>query len=398
MKILIKFIDICPYIIASCSLLIVFSMYFSMKSKKNREKTYKYDSKKSRGNIISEMMGTDNKILIWIVRIAIYISGIYIFALFGIIFPYAMISVLSTELFYNSSILTIMALISFVWIAIELFIKFRNKLIILNNNEKEIYIRDIEVEYSPAVLYFLIHNKLETNVILPATILNLCAKKVIKLKENNEGKIDIVDLNDTKTVNELSSDEKYAYKMLTTDITSSKIIEWKNKIKNEYDKYKFSKKHTVSLGAYLLCTYILLIVILIILSIIMGRDTLDKFWGYLAFMIFFASWITIIWSTAINSILNRILKTNKITNFKDTYTKKGAIEFNKWNKFKKFIKEFSLIKEKDYESIVVLGKYLSYSIALGVNKNCDKELLQKINIEYFFDFDKVLKNLSIDLS
>ena len=87
-----------------------------------------------------------------------------------------------------------------VWITIQLFISFRNKLILLRNNKKEIYIRDIEVDYSPAVLFYLINNKLETKVVLPATILNLCANKIIKLEENQD-----VCLNCGKLVHEQAS-------------------------------------------------------------------------------------------------------------------------------------------------------------------------------------------------
>lgn len=84
--------------------------------------------------------------------------------------------------------------------------------------------------------------------------------------------------------------------------------------------------------------------------------------------------------------------THSEKSFIDTYTKKGALEYNKWKKFEKFMVEFTLIKEKNYQNIVLLGKYLSYSIALGINKKCDKELYNKINKNYSFDYE-IISNL-----
>ena len=46
-----------------------------------------------------------------------------------------------------------------------------------------------------------------------------------------------------------------------------------------------------------------------------------------------------------------------------------------------------MIKERDHKRKVRWGKNLSYSIALGINKKCDKELYDKIEKEYLFDFN-----------
>lgn len=272
-----------------------------------------------------------------------------------------------------------------VWITIQLFISFRNKLILLRNNKKEIYIRDIEVDYSPAVLFYLINNKLETKVVLPATILNLCANKIIKLEENQEGYINIIDLKNKDLVNKLSDDEKYAYEMITNGINSSTLIEWQEKVQKEYYKYKFSKKHTTPLRIYYNYIYIIIIAVLFAVSLLNNIE--DGGWNFVLYIMGFVSFSIV---PIIEITNNRKKKKKKSTQFKDTYTRKGAIELNKWKKFENFIKDFTLVNEKEYKSIIILGKYLSYSIVLGLNNKCDQELLRKINAEYLFDFRRIL--------
>ncbi|AMK15240.1 DUF2207 domain-containing protein [Methanobrevibacter olleyae] len=48
------------------------------------------------------------------------------------------------------------------------------------------------------------------------------------------------------------------------------------------------------------------------------------------------------------------------------YTLKGKLYSEKWDKFKKFLKDYSLIKEHPPESIAIWNKYLVYATALGV--------------------------------
>lgn len=48
------------------------------------------------------------------------------------------------------------------------------------------------------------------------------------------------------------------------------------------------------------------------------------------------------------------------------YTMKGKLYTERWEKFKKFLKDYSLIKEHPPESIAIWNKYLVYATALGV--------------------------------
>ena len=67
-----------------------------------------------------------------------------------------------------------------------------------------------------------------------------------------------------------------------------------------------------------------------------------------------------IWELAIFYPIRALTKSSE---FIDTYTKKGAIEYNRWKKFEKFMTDYTMIEEKEYENIVILGEYLAYSTA-----------------------------------
>lgn len=312
---------------------------------------------------------------------------IYVFVLMGVAVPYTFLS----GMFDDSRGIILMLAIAFtVWMIVSLGIKVKNQLLVIKNNDKDIYVRDIEVKYSPAVVSYLMDNKIETKKDLPATLLNLCAKNILKIQKDENGKINIIDLKNEKEVINLQEDEKYAYEMLVSGVTSSKIVSWKNKVEEEYAKYQFSKEHKKSLVHYIMGIYIAIFVFVFIYCAITGEYEIT---GNVARIIsvaivatFMGAWEMAIFSGA-KGMINAFINRNEKGDFKDTYTDKGAREYARWKKFEKFIEDFSLINEKEHESVVLWGKYLSYSIALGINKKCDSELFKEIDKKYSFDYN-----------
>ena len=281
-----------------------------------------------------------------------------------------------------------------IWLTISLFIKLKNNLIKSANNGKEIYIRDVEVEYSPAVLSYLMNNKIEVKKDISATLLNLCAKNILKIEKGFDGKLVVKDLQNREEVDKLAEDEKYAYEMLTTKINKQAISEWKDKVVQEYQRYKFSKSHKKGLYNYAVWIYVISFIAIYVFVAMHGGTYDGPFAEGLAFI--FVAMMGMLFASFIYKIIRTIIKPYKNSEFKDKYTRKGAKEFNKWKKFEKFIEDYTLVEEKDHENIVVLGKYLSYSIALGINKKCDKELYDKINKTYSFDYDEYANALNVE--
>lgn len=68
------------------------------------------------------------------------------------------------------------------------------------------------------------------------------------------------------------------------------------------------------------------------------------------------------------------------------WTEKGRLFYLKWNNFKKFLKDNSLINEHPPESVVIWKKYLIYGAALGVADNVYNSMkLQEKNISDYDD-------------
>lgn len=318
--------------------------------------------------------------------ITIVVIFMLLFLLFGaIIFPFYILK----SILGNDGIFFTLFFVFIVWFIISLLIHFKNRFIIRKHNGKEIYIRDITVDYSPAVTSYLMNNKIEVKKDLPATLLNLCANNILKLEKDENNKINIIDLKNDIEVNKLKEDEKYAYQMFITKITPSKIKTWKRKVTEEFENYKFSKPQKKILPEYFTSLYMLVFFIFFVSALIFTifdieiTENIGNLFGYILIIVFFAAW-----ESGFIMMIKAFI-TNSEKSFIDTYTRKGALEYNKWKKFEKFMVDFTLIKEKKYENIVLLGKYLSYSIALNINKKCDKELYKNINKNYSFDFESI---------
>lgn len=355
MNLLFSLFELTPFVIIMCSLVIVISLF----------------SKKETISVI------------FFVFLLIYVAILFC------ILPILLLVLMFEDI---KSIMFMIGIIVAIWCIVYTYINIRNIYIIKKNKITEIYIRDVNVEYSPAVLSYLMNNKLETRKDLPATLLNLCTKGILKIEKSEDGKINIIDLKNKIALSKLKSDEKYAYKMLLDGITDSNIAGWKSEVEKEYAKYKFSLKHKRPLVFYLITIFA---IIFIALSLYMEATGTSEITGKPAEIIakivlspFLGAWI-IISISRLKTLLRKIAqKSNNNKNyFKDTYTKKGAEEYSRWKSFERFMLDFSLIDEKNYESVAIWGKYLSYSIALEINKKCDNELYNKIKRAYSFNYD-----------
>ncbi len=314
-----------------------------------------------------------------------FIIMLLVFSLFGIAVPGLFLSTIFENGF---GIALVIAFILLIWFIISFVIKLKNRIVLIKYNEPEIYVRDVAVEYSPAVLSYLINNKIETNKDLSATLLDLCTKNVVSLEQSKDDKIEVTDLQNNSAIEQLQPDEFYAYNMFISGINHSKVTEWKLIVEREYKKHKFSKPHKADLSSYLYGIYFVCFVTVFI-SICCGISIDADFLMKALLIGFFSVWESVI-ALSVKSMFTKNLKPS----FVDSYTRKGAIELNRWKKFKKFMEDYTLVKDKDYNDIVILGKYLSYSIALGINKNCDSELYKKIEKDYSFSLDKFINYIT----
>jgi len=259
--------------------------------------------------------------------------------------------------------------INVVWNVIPLLIRYKSYIFGLFDVKKVVYVRDVNVLYSPAVLSYFVDGEIKREKALSATLLNLCANKVIKINKDGNGKLAIVDLKNYSKIDNLTLDEKYAYEMFVNGVNDYRISLWEKRVKEEFYKLKFTSfQRTFDIDKCAKGMIFSFFIMLFLLS-----------YNYaMAIILFFLFWEIFFANTFRSKYINRNGKT-------EIFTSLGVEEKYKWKKFKKFIKDFTLVKERKYDSVVLLGKYLSYSIALGINKECDSELYKMINIEYSFD-------------
>jgi len=293
---------------------------------------------------------------------------------------------------FEGIVLTIAAIILIILLT-KLYSVLRNKILVESSGGEQIYLRDTPSKLSPAIVSYLYNQKIEKEKDVVATILNLCAKKAIKLEFNEDKKVIIKDIKNSSI--ELTKDEEYIYDWLTKKIVGSfKFSQWETIVKNEYYKNGFSNESKINFTSISRWLYFAVFII-IFTSVVLFGDKINEseilVEGVMTVLIvsFAISFLGGI-ITTVKQVFSKSSDTNSI------YTKKGAKELAKWNKFKKFIEDFSLIKDANVESIIILERYLAYSIALGVNKNYDdlefKELREFLKIKLDFSMDEYIQS------
>ena len=259
------------------------------------------------------------------------------------------------------------------------------------------YFRELPYEdATPAEALFIFSNGNTKNFSssFSANILDLCLKKYITLEaERKEGiiksdiiKITIVD----KEISDLKDDEKLTLEFLkdvakytksesqntitTKDITKylekhlrkveqldeqlGKIIENEEIKRENYNKQNYEKMAKY-MGKCILSLMLMFIVIPIIIYCVQMR-------------------LNII-SIAVSIILMMILMLNAImyqmTLSKiNIFTQKGVDEREQWKAFKKYMEDFSLLKDKEVPALAIWEKYLVFATAFGISDKVLKQL------------------------
>lgn len=216
----------------------------------------------------------------------------------------------------------------------------------------ERYIREVPKNVSPALVSLIYDLKINIYKDYTATILYLCIKKYLNLeKVRNTFELKLGERND---YDKLSQSERYVLDLiinktkLDENTFKRKVIEEAQEKRLITDK-KYRKKTNIPL------MFIMLIVFLIC----------SYFINMILFYIIFGIVSTFIFA---GSILIRVPK-KEIQNidFVDTgykRTKEGKELALLLNGFKRYIKEYTLIKDKDINYMQILEEYIPYALSL----------------------------------
>lgn len=243
-----------------------------------------------------------------------------------------------------------------------------SKIDFLNNKE---YYREILEKYTPAELSYIDDFKVDYKREIVSTIMNLELKGIIEIKND---KIEIISSNNEK----LRKTEKYILENIIdgkVKIGHSGYIELyaqKEALEDELIKENTKaeiKKRIIKMILKWGLTFILMIGILCI--------TLYFYQSLSNRIIMMITLITMIllgmfmMSVPIFLIVYSIMQYNSYSR-----TESGEDINKKLEGLKLYIKNYSLLKEKDKQSLQIWEEYYIYSVIFGINKNDD--MIEKI--------------------
>lgn len=266
--------------------------------------------------------------------------------------------------------------------------------------------REINLNYSPAFISLLLDRKIEAPKDLLADILNLMYKKVLRVdmesSDNQRLLIDYENLKSTK----ISKEELYIIKHIENNLNGNnsafnfEIFEQEAKkqfVEDGFDINDKVKKYLKGLPKALMYAVRNWAVIILMPSIIwtvfytaipvianikLGGWEELIFQGFGMFILMPVSAFIVmgicIW---LGKRIKNVMKPPIVL------SEKGKVEYAKILKFKYFLEEYTLIKDKKIDSMILLDWYIPYAVALGINKGYKKdieEILAKINLEKIF--------------
>ena len=244
--------------------------------------------------------------------------------------------------------------------------EYKNQLSKIDYKNEGEYYRDILKGYSPFLLSYIDNFIFEGKRDIIATILNLQLKQVIKIENNTIIKL--------KEDNNLEESEQYILdnvsngkikiadtreleQKIVKDAQNKELIEIKESAKGKNDKPLKNK---------LIIAFIISIFIFMILSAIatsINSDLLTTI--VLIFGLIFCNPICYIILFIIKYYLNKA---------KIKRTNKGEEINTKLEGLKNYIQEYSNLKEKNANDILLWEEYLIYSVIFNINDNVIKEM------------------------
>lgn len=275
------------------------------------------------------------------------IKAIVLLCLFSIITVFTMIyTIVSTIEGGKYVILFNISLLSFTLLFL-LFLFSKKKFI-----KKEEFFREFPEELSVPMAIYLMKRKIETKKALLGTTLLLYAKEAINIDFENTP----WEYSEKKQISK-REDETYIYDFLLGRKPQKNFSgkELTNiVIKNLENKNLIKKTKT---NPFQIVTLVLLIVTIIyaISFTYVPFEFAEKTYDFVLILLFTFGFITI-----------------KITK-KERYipTKEGKVLLKKLQAFQNYIVNFSHLKNRKLEEVVLWKEYLAYAIALGINANYD---------------------------
>ena len=231
--------------------------------------------------------------------------------------------------------------------------------------------REINVKYNPSIVSYLIDGEINQRA-LAADIMNLYAKKIINIDnqviENKKRYKLTTNAKMIKSVKIYKSDA-YIIESIIYKKHKFEFSEWDKLVEHTLFNRGFhktgQKKYSEKDLPKPLC--------IIFLVLVYPMFICFKEISYAIIFSLFLTCLSVIPIIYLFDFLNS-KETQKLN-----LNKLGKEEVKNWIKFENFIKNYTLIKDKNIEDIVLYEKYIPYAVALGINMNYKDTMYSAFN-------------------
>lgn len=219
--------------------------------------------------------------------------------------------------------------------------------------------RDISTDMTPSTVSYLLNQKVGYKDLI-ADIMDLYAMKVINIEKQEDYTFRIQENVNGNVERVKSESQKYILNTLL-DKNDDKVFnftKWKTLVIEEYKSNSWTKNaksektiETIAI-AIILASSIIGGIVGWNMEKSKGNACVGVMIGFIISLFIMCFYIAFM----------EIQKENGIF-----LNKQGKKELKKWIELKKFMKDYTLLKDRNIEEIILYEKYIPYSIALGVN-------------------------------
>lgn len=264
-----------------------------------------------------------------------------------------------------------------IYIAINIIWKKHKKerLTKIDFENKDIYYREIINKYSPGILKYIDDFSIDENTII-ATLMSLELKNKIEIKD----KINIL----STDIENLYDNEKYIYNCIKNNtIDEINLLEYKCHIINDckkdellIEKEDIKKKRKQKIIKYIIIYFVIIVTFIVNTIGLENQQSLSVIQTIILIILGIMLFVFPIYGKT-NIIAYAVI--NAIDPFVRT---KKANEINeKVEGLKKYIEEYSLLEEKDKNSLEIWQEYLIYTVMFGKNSNISDQYSEILNMK-----------------
>ena len=264
----------------------------------------------------------------------------------------------------------------------------RNRKYLLETyNDNDFLNREISTQIPPSVIGYLFKQKVQYKHLV-ADIMDLYAIKAINIKKQKDNTLTIESVNNENAKKVTSESQQYILNTLVDKDDNSlfNYTEWKKLVIKEYKNKNWTKNFETA-------NTIIITIIVLAFSIIGGIIGWNSEGGGdkgSASVGVLEGFVISVFEICFYIAFMEIQKENGIF-----LNKEGKKELKRWIRLKEFMENYTLLKDRNMEEVVIYERYIPYAISLGINVTYKNTMFDIFDEEEFKSIikDKSIKNI-----